>query len=201
MTVPDHPKMSSESEAETEAGDGSVDDVEATQQEMPAEPSEASVPARPFLLLVHRANGLQVKVTFDPGGPAKTAGRNRAMCDIHLGDDLHISGVHLVFISLGSGIRIVDVSSGGTYIVNRETGARTKLQQFGHKPPFPEGARPGCKDMSADLQPGMVVQLGNGGPGMDSFGVASTTPYTGAEFIVTAGEGQCGTGQHSKHKR
>ncbi len=55
--------------------------------------------------------------------------------------------------------------------------------------------------MSADLQPGMIVQLGNGGPGMDSFGVVSTTPYTGAEFIVTAGEGQCGTGQHSKPKR
>ena len=59
VTVPDHPKMSSESEAETEAGDGSADNVEATQQELTAEPCEASVPARPFLLLVHRANGLR----------------------------------------------------------------------------------------------------------------------------------------------
>ncbi len=193
--------MSSESEAETEAGDGSGENVEATQQDLPAEPSAAPVPARPFLFLVNRANGQQVKVVYDPGGPAKSAGRNRAKCDIHPGDDFHISGVHLVFLFLGSGIRIVDVSSGGTYIVNPETGVRTKLQKFGHKPPFPEGNRPGCKDMSMDLQPGIVLQLGSGGLGMDSFGVASTIPYTGAEFMVTAGEGRCGTGPRSKSKR
>ena len=52
-----------------------------------------------------------------------------------------------------------------------------------------------------DLQPGMVLQLGSGGLGMDSFGVASTIPYTGAEFMVTAGEGRCGTGPRSKSKR
>ena len=36
---------------------------------------------------------------------------------------------------------------------------------------------------------------------MDSFGVASTIPYTGAEFMFTAGEGRCGTGPRSKSKR
>lgn len=55
--------------------------------------------------------------------------------------------------------------------------------------------------MSPDLTPGMIIQLGNGGPGMDSYGVESTRPYTGAEFEVIAGEGQCGTGPHSKSKR
>ena len=39
------------------------------------------------------------------------------------------------------------------------------------------------------------------GLGMESFGVASTIPYTGAEFMVTAGEGRCGTGPRSKSKR
>jgi hypothetical protein len=35
---------------------------------------------------------------------------------------------------------------------------------------------------------------------MDAYGVATWLPYTGAEFKVLAGEGQCGTGEHSSKR-
>ena len=54
--------------------------------------------------------------------------------------------------------------------------------------------------MSSTLITGDIIQLGNGGPSMDAYGVATWLPYTGAEFKVLAGEGQCDTGEHSSKR-
>ena len=51
--------------------------------------------------------------------------------------------------------------------------------------------------MSHTLALGNILQLGHKEPCQDAMGVMITPPYEEAEFVVLAGEGQCGTGDHS----
>jgi hypothetical protein len=186
------------SSTEAESDDDGIKEIEATQQD-PVPQQDGPTEGFPFVWLVNRRDRSKVKVYFMPGMPAQVAGRNPPKGGINLGNDKQISNVHLVFISLASGIRVVDVSKFGTFLLR--FGKRIRLPSFGVKPPFPQGQGPSCQHMSPDLQPGMVLQLGHSGRGMDDHGVETILPYTEAEFEIVAGEGQCGTGPHSSNKR
>jgi hypothetical protein len=182
----------------SESGDEERDYVATQGDPLLSEDEETAVKEVPYMYFRHILTNKMIKVYFRPER-AQFAGRN-PKSDIYLGDDGQISDVHFLVISLGSGFKILDVSSRGTFLIDPEK-TRTKLKKFcGGKPPFPEGCGPTNQDMSRTLKVGDIIQLGNGGSGVGPFGEATVRPYTKAEFEIVAGEGECG-GKHGGKKR
>jgi len=128
-----------------------------------------------------------------------TAGRE-FKCSIQLPSDpkLLVSGQHFVIITLGSGFYIVDVSRHGTFIIR--DGVRKQLPKYPLKAPWPDSALPQKKDM-VGIKVGDILQLGCGNSVLGPMGQAVMAVYSGAEYVVLAGEGQCGTGERSEGEK
>jgi hypothetical protein len=116
-------------------------------------------------------------------------------CDIFLGDNRQISWNHFVVVSLGSGFHIIDASKRGTFHISKR--GRVQLKKF-KLPPYSEEERPKNQDMSHTLAVGDILQLGHKEPCQDAMGVLVMPAYEDAEFEILAGEGQCGTVDHSR---
>ena len=126
--------------------------------------------------------------------PPQVAGRD-PNCDIFLGGNRQISWNHFLVVSLGSGFHIIDVSKRGTILISKR--GRVKLKKC-KLPPYSEDERPTNQDMSHTLSLGDILQLGHKEPCQDAMGVMIMPAYEDAEFEIMAGEGQCGTGDHSR---
>ena len=170
--------------------------------EMTQEPSiskEAIPPAKEYLVLRHTGDRSEIKIPYTPGASARIVGRGEG-ADFRI-DYPQVSKEQAVVIFLGSGIYIVDVGRNGIFMKKAADAKREKLPVFPAKPPFPPEHRPKMKDMFGPLQPGMIIQIGNGGPGMDELGGQSFSENRDAEYEIVRGEGSCGVGEHSRKRK
>jgi hypothetical protein len=175
-----------------------VEPFELTQEPMGVVKEESGANSQiNYLVLRHTGTNSMIKIYYKPGKPAQIIGRGD-QADFCIPFP-QVSTVQALVISLGSGIFLVDVGRNGMFV--KLDNKRIKLPVFPHKPPFPEDIRPKMTDMFGPLKVGMLIQIGNSGPGMDELGVQCLLENCDAEYEVLPGEGVCGVGEHSRAKR
>ena len=102
--------------SDTESHEGNQDN-EDTESQCDLTPLEDSEKVYPYIVLQDRKSGNKIQVPFKLDMPPQISGRDSNACDVVLGGDKQISRIHFLFICLGSGFRILDVSGNGATLI------------------------------------------------------------------------------------